>query len=54
MRDYPQADIMRFALRAAQGVDAGAVASQHTAPEAIRDAVYRARLAAVETALAQS
>lgn len=54
MRDYPQADILRFALRAAQGVDAGAVASQHTAPEAIRDAVYRARLNAVETALTQS
>ncbi len=53
-RDYPQADYLRRALRAAQGVDAGAVASQHAVPDAIRDAVYRARLQAVELALAQA
>lgn len=53
-RDYPQADYLRRALRAAQGVDAGAVASQHAAPDAIRDAVYRARLQAVAQVLAQA
>lgn len=52
-RDYPQAEFLRLALRAAQGVDAGAVASQHATPDAIRDAVYRARLEAVELALTQ-
>jgi tRNA nucleotidyltransferase (CCA-adding enzyme) len=51
VRDYPQADYLRLALRVAQGVDAGAIANKYAAPEAIRDAVYQARLAAVQLAL---
>ncbi len=46
-KPYPQADHLRKILRAAQGVDAGAIAAQHSTPDAIREAIYRARLAAV-------
>jgi tRNA nucleotidyltransferase (CCA-adding enzyme) len=52
-RDYPQAERLRVALCAAQDVDAGAIAKKYAAPEAIRDAVYQARLAAVQQALLQ-
>lgn len=44
---YPQADLLRKALKAAQSVDAGAIAIQHDSPDAIRDAVFQARLDAV-------
>ncbi len=49
--DYPQAERLRGALKAAQAVDAGAVAGQQSSPDAIREAVYQARLRAVELAL---
>lgn len=45
---YPQAARLREALIAARAVDAGAVAAQHAAqPARIKDAVHRARVAAV-------
>jgi tRNA nucleotidyltransferase (CCA-adding enzyme) len=53
-KPYPQADLMRSALQAAQAVDAGAIAAQLATPNAIRDAVYQARLAAVKSALLQT
>jgi tRNA nucleotidyltransferase (CCA-adding enzyme) len=49
-RPYPQADKLRRALRAALSVDAGAIAAGHFTPDAIRDAVYQARLEAVRLA----
>ncbi|WP_118181960.1 multifunctional CCA addition/repair protein [Paraburkholderia phosphatilytica] len=50
--DYPQAERLRLALVAARGVDAGAVAKDHAGkPEQIREAVSRARTAAVAKAL---
>ncbi|MBN9429724.1 MAG: multifunctional CCA addition/repair protein [Burkholderiales bacterium] len=49
---YPQAQRLRLAAQAMRSVDAGAVASQHAgSPTAIRDAVHRARVAAVVQAL---
>ena len=39
------------ALRAAQVVDAGAIAKHHKGPEQIRDAVAAARVAAIAAAL---
>jgi tRNA nucleotidyltransferase (CCA-adding enzyme) len=48
---YDQAERLRAAFQAAQDVDAGAVAKQFAEPEAIRQAVYEARLRAVKTAL---
>ncbi|MCX7628365.1 MAG: multifunctional CCA addition/repair protein [Methylophilaceae bacterium] len=50
---YPQADLLRRALRAARSVDAGEIATKHGTPETIRQAVYRARLEAVTQALTQ-
>ena len=50
-RPFPQADKLRRALRAAQLVDAGAIAAGHFTPEGIRDAVYEARLEAVKQAV---
>ncbi len=50
-RDYPQAGRLRVALKAAQDVDAGEIAKKQAAPEAIRDAVYQARLVAVQQVL---
>lgn len=43
----PEADRLRHALQAVMQVDAGAVARQHQQPEAIKRAVYAARLAAL-------
>ena len=58
---YPQAERLRVALTAARGVDAGAIARTITeanvgknAAEKIKDAVHRARVAAVDEALAAS
>lgn len=45
-RDYPQADLFRIAFRAANGVDAGAIAAQHSGT-AIRDEIREARTAAI-------
>ncbi len=45
---YPQADLLRKALKAAQSVNAGAIAAQHHSPDAIRNAVFQARLDAVK------
>jgi tRNA nucleotidyltransferase (CCA-adding enzyme) len=47
-RPFAQADLLRGALKAALGVDAGAVARQCVNPEAIPDRVYQARLDAVK------
>jgi len=47
-RPYPQAGFLRKALRAAQSVDAGKIAAGHCTPEAIREAVYAARLEALK------
>ncbi|WLE57446.1 multifunctional CCA addition/repair protein [Burkholderia plantarii] len=50
---YPQAERLRRALVAARAVDAGQVAAGHRGnPDAIRDAVQRARTDAVAAALA--
>ena len=46
-RAFPEADYLRRALRAAQAVDAGAIAGRFDQPEKIRDAVFRARVDAV-------
>ena len=43
-----EAEILISLLEAVLKVDAGAVAKRHTAPEAIKQAVYEARLAAVK------
>jgi tRNA nucleotidyltransferase (CCA-adding enzyme) len=48
---YPQAERMRRALTAAQGVDAGALARQGGSPDAIRVRVHDARLAAIKQTL---
>ena len=48
---YPQAERMRQALAAAETVDAGAVARVCREPEAIRNRVHQARLAAIRGAL---
>jgi tRNA nucleotidyltransferase (CCA-adding enzyme) len=48
---YIQADRMRQALTAAQGIDAGALARQGGSPDAIRIRVHDARLAAIKQAL---
>jgi tRNA nucleotidyltransferase (CCA-adding enzyme) len=48
---YPQADRLRQALSSAQGVDAGALAREGGSPEAIRNRVHDARLAAIKQRL---
>ncbi|OIQ86646.1 multifunctional CCA protein [mine drainage metagenome] len=50
-RPYPQADRLRAVLQVASAVDAGAVARQHETPDAIRQAIYRARLDAISCAI---
>ena len=47
LRDFPASAYLAQALAAARAVDAGAVASS-VAPDVIRDAVFRARVAAVD------
>jgi tRNA nucleotidyltransferase (CCA-adding enzyme) len=52
---YPQAERLRVALVAARGVDAGAIAREcGGGAEKIKEAVHRARVRAVEEALAQA
>lgn len=48
-RDYPQADILRAALKAAATVDAGAIAAKHSGA-AVRDAIRKARVDAIRDA----
>lgn len=48
----PEADLMVRLLSAVQQVDAGAVASQLTEAEAIKQAIYQARLHSIKKALA--
>lgn len=50
-KPYPQADYLRRILQAAVAVDAGLVARQQVAPDKIREAVYQARLKAVDDAV---
>ncbi len=53
-RDYPQAERLRVALVAARGVDAGAIAQgSANQPAKIKEAVQRARIAAVAAALGE-
>lgn len=48
---YPQAERMRYALDAAESIDAGTLAQEGGGPEAIRNRVHQARLAAIKRAL---
>ena len=48
---YDQTSVLRTALRAAQEVDAGAIAQQYSEAEQIRQKVYEARLHAVKAAV---
>lgn len=48
---FPEADLLDSLLNAVAGVDAGSVARLHTEPEKIKQAVFEARLAAIELAL---
>ena len=50
-RPYPPAARMAAALQAAASVDAGVMAKQVVEPEAIKEKIYQARVAAVKTAL---
>jgi tRNA nucleotidyltransferase (CCA-adding enzyme) len=47
-RPFPAAQKLRECLNAAQNVNAGAIASQHSAPEAIKEAVFQARVTAIK------
>lgn len=50
-KPFPAAQRLRLCLKAAQSVDAGAVAARHAAPEAIREAVFQARAEAIRHAI---
>ncbi len=47
-KPFPAAQKLRDCLKATQGVDAGAIASQHSIPEAIKEAVFWARVEAIK------
>ena len=47
----PETDLILAALQAAQSIDAGAIAKQHSEPEKIKAAVFEARLEAVKHAI---
>ena len=49
--ELPETALILSALQAAQNVDAGAIARQHTEPEKIKAAVFEARLTAVKVNL---
>jgi tRNA nucleotidyltransferase (CCA-adding enzyme) len=49
--ECPEAALLIGLLEAVLAVDAGAVAQLHNAPEAIKQAVFEARLAALKLAL---
>ncbi len=44
----PETDFMKHALEASSSIDSGAIAKQYGKPEAIKKAVFEARLAAIE------
>ena len=48
---FPEADVLKALLQAVEEVDAGAVAKLHTDPGKLKQAVFEARLAAIELAL---
>lgn len=50
---FPEAETLTQLLQAVMDVDAGAVAKQHSTPEKIKQAVFEARLAAVQQAMPQ-
>ncbi len=47
----PETDLILTALQAAQNIDAGAIAKQHTEPDKIKKAIFEARLAALKPAV---
>lgn len=47
-KPFPVANQLRAYLKAAQEVNAGAVAALHATPEAIKEAVFQARVAAIQ------
>jgi tRNA nucleotidyltransferase (CCA-adding enzyme) len=47
----PETDMILTALQAAQNIDAGAIAKQHTEPEKIKQAIFEARLEALKHAI---
>ncbi len=47
-KPFPVANQLRAYLKAAQAVNAGAVAALHSTPEAIKEAVFQARVAAIQ------
>ena len=49
--ELPETVLVRIALKAASGLDAGAIAKSMTEPEKIRQAVFEARLQAIKLAL---
>lgn len=46
-KPFPVANQLRDILKAVQGVDAGKIAALHSTPEAIREAVFQARVAGI-------
>ena len=52
-REYPQADLLRTALRAAQSVNAGEVAKSCKEPKHIPERIHGERTRKVKAALAQ-
>jgi tRNA nucleotidyltransferase (CCA-adding enzyme) len=49
--ELPETTLILMALQAAQSIDSGAIAQQHTEPEKIKTAVFEARLEAVKLVL---
>lgn len=49
----PETDFIVYALEASSSIDAGAIAKQHGEPEAIKEAVFAARLKAVVQSIKQ-
>jgi tRNA nucleotidyltransferase (CCA-adding enzyme) len=50
----PESELLKKLLTAAQSVDAGEIAKQHTAPDKIKQAVYEARLIAIKPCVESS
>ncbi len=48
-KPFPVANQLRDILKAVQGVNAGKIAALHSTPEAIKEAVFQARVAAIQT-----
>jgi len=47
-KPFPAAQKLRECLSAAQGVDSKTIASQHSMPEAIKEAIFQARVEAIK------